>query len=60
VGCVTVIGAALAVTQPQFTLPAQLWRTFPFVLTIIVLAGFIGRSWMPSTLAIPYNRESDT
>ena len=60
VGCVTVIGAALAVTQPQFTLPAQLWRTFPFVLTIVVLAGFIGRSWMPSTLAIPYNRESDT
>ncbi|MDE0171773.1 MAG: ABC transporter permease [bacterium] len=60
VGCVTAIGGALAVTQPQFTLPAQLWRTFPFVLTIVVLAGFIGRSWMPSTLAIPYNRESDT
>ena len=60
IGCVTVIGALLAVAQPQFTLPAQLWRTFPFVLTIVVLAGFIGRSWMPSTLAIPYSRESDT
>ena len=60
VGCITAIGGALAVTQPQFTLPAQLWRTFPFVLTIAVLAGFIGRSWMPSTLAIPYSRESDT
>ncbi len=60
IGCVAAVGAALAVTQPQFTLPAQLWRTLPFVLTIIVLAGFIGRSWMPSTLAIPYSREADT
>ena len=60
IGCLTVIGAILAVAEPQFTLPAQLWRTLPFVLTIIVLAGFIGRSWMPSTLAIPYSREADT
>ena len=60
VAAVTLAGAVLAVAQPQFTLPAQLWRTFPFVLTIVVLAGFIGRSWMPSTLAIPYSREADT
>ncbi len=60
IACVTLLGIALALAQPQFTLPAQLWRTFPFVLTIVVLAGFIGRSWMPSTLAIPYSRESDT
>ena len=60
IGSVTLIGAILAVMQPQFTVPAQLWRTLPFVLTIIVLAGFVGRSWMPSTLAIPYSREADT
>ena len=60
IGCLTLAGVALALLQPQFTLPAQLWRTLPFVLTIIVLAGFIGRSWMPSTLAIPYSREGDT
>ena len=60
IGSVTAIGATLAVIQPQFTLPAQLWRTLPFMLTIIVLAGVIGRSWMPSTLGIPYSREADT
>lgn len=38
-------------------LPVQFVQILPYVLTIIVLAGFIGRSRAPKALGIPYNKE---
>lgn len=37
--------------------PVQFVQIIPYVLTIIVLAGFIGLSRAPKSLGIPYNKE---
>ncbi len=37
--------------------PIQFIQIIPYVLTIIVLAGFIGSSRAPKALGIPYNKE---
>lgn len=37
--------------------PVQFVQIIPYVLTIIVLAGFIGLSRAPKALGIPYNKE---
>ncbi|HUR99322.1 MAG TPA: ABC transporter permease [Pyrinomonadaceae bacterium] len=39
-------------------IPVQFIQMIPYVLTIIVLAGFIGLSRAPKALGIPYNKES--
>jgi simple sugar transport system permease protein len=39
------------------TLPVQFVQIIPYVLTIIVLAGFIGLSRAPKSLGIPYTKE---
>lgn len=46
-------GVTLAVVNPTWRLPAQLWLTLPYVLTLIVLAGSVGRGRMPSALGVP-------
>ncbi len=38
-------------------IPVQFIQIIPYVLTIIVLAGFIGLSRAPKSLGIPYNKE---
>lgn len=38
-------------------IPVQFIQMIPYVLTIIVLAGFIGLSRAPKALGIPYNKE---
>ncbi len=38
-------------------IPIQFIQIIPYVLTIIVLAGFIGLSRAPKALGIPYNKE---
>ncbi|MCD9189171.1 MAG: ABC transporter permease [Pyrinomonadaceae bacterium] len=38
-------------------MPVQFIQIIPYVLTIIVLAGFIGLSRAPKALGIPYNKE---
>jgi len=38
--------------------PVQFIQMIPYVLTIIVLAGFIGLSRAPKALGIPYRKES--
>lgn len=40
------------------TIPVQFVQIIPYVLTIIVLAGFIGLSRAPKALGIPYTKES--
>ena len=39
-------------------IPIQFIQIIPYVLTIIVLAGFIGSSRAPKALGIPYRKES--
>ncbi len=39
------------------TIPVQFIQIIPYVLTIIVLAGFIGLSRAPKALGIPYRKE---
>ncbi len=39
-------------------LPVQFIEMIPYVLTIVVLAGFIGTSRAPKALGIPYRKES--
>jgi len=39
-------------------IPIQFIQMIPYVLTIIVLAGFIGLSRAPKALGIPYRKES--
>jgi simple sugar transport system permease protein len=51
---------ALFVAHPAFRLPPQIWASLPYVLSLLVLAGFIGRSRMPSGLSQPYRREVET
>jgi simple sugar transport system permease protein len=40
------------------TIPVQFVQIIPYVLTIVVLAGFIGLSRAPKALGIPYTKES--
>jgi simple sugar transport system permease protein len=51
---------ALVLTGPRFSLPPQLWASLPYVLSLLALAGFIGRSRMPNALSLPYRREAET
>ena len=39
-------------------IPVQFVQIIPYVLTIVVLAGFIGLSRAPKALGIPYNKEN--
>jgi simple sugar transport system permease protein len=55
-GCVTAVGITLAVVEPAWSVPSQIWLTMPYVVTILVLAGFVGRSRLPSALGVPYTR----
>ena len=53
---VLVGGTVLAVLRPDWRIPGQLWLTMPYVVAILVLAGFVGRTRLPSALARPYRR----
>jgi ABC-type uncharacterized transport system permease subunit len=62
VGVTLAVAAAallLFVVRPTFSLPPQIWASLPYVLSLLVLAGFIGKSRMPSALSVPYRRETD-
>lgn len=40
------------------TLPSQFYSALPYIITIIVLAGVVGRSVAPAAVGKPYERES--
>ncbi len=42
------------------SVPAQLWDALPYLLTIVILAGVVGRSIPPAADGQPYQRESAT
>ena len=53
-------GTVLAVIRPAWTIPPQLWLTMPYVVAIVVLAGFVGRTRLPAALGLPYRRAAET
>jgi ABC-type uncharacterized transport system permease subunit len=42
------------------SVPAQLWDALPYLLTIVILAGVVGRSVPPAADGQPYEREAAT
>jgi simple sugar transport system permease protein len=42
------------------TLPEQFWTALPYIVTIVVLAGVVGRSIPPAAVGKPYEREAAT
>jgi ABC-type uncharacterized transport system permease subunit len=55
---ITIQGAAWAKLPSGEDIPVQFIQIIPYVLTIIVLAGFIGLSRAPKALGIPYRKEN--
>jgi ABC-type uncharacterized transport system permease subunit len=49
-------GIGLLVATPHVFLPIQLWRSLPYLLALVVLAGGVTRARMPSKLTLPYSR----
>ena len=41
-------------------LPNQFWASLPYVITIIILAGVVGRSIPPAAVGRPYEKESSS
>src|SRR5690606_3572654 len=60
-GAALLFGFAVALnTQLQFLgldVPQQFVGVLPYVLTIVVLAGFVGRTRVPAADGIPYEKE---
>jgi ABC-type uncharacterized transport system permease subunit len=63
----TALSSAIVIGPPSGELgsllgsvPSQFWDALPYLITIIVLAGLIGRSIAPAADGQPYERESAT
>jgi simple sugar transport system permease protein len=39
------------------TIPVQLWTALPYILTVVLLAGFIGKAIPPKASGVPYVKE---
>jgi len=39
------------------TIPLQLMQALPYILTVIILAGFVGKAIPPKAGGEPYNKE---
>jgi simple sugar transport system permease protein len=46
----------LGVTVGDFSIPSEFWQSLPFVVTIIVVAGAIGKAVSPAADGVPYER----
>ena len=58
---IPVIVSASAVLGPVLlAIPSQLFGALPYIVTIVVLAGFIGRSVAPAADGQPYSKEVRT
>jgi general nucleoside transport system permease protein len=53
---VGIAGLALAWITPMISLPAQLWRSLPYLVGLIALAAATTIARMPARLAYPYRR----
>jgi simple sugar transport system permease protein len=41
-------------------LPTQLVQSLPYVITLVVLAGFVGRSTPPAEVGVPYDKDAES
>lgn len=46
----------LGVTIGDFSIPSEFWQSLPFAVTIIVVAGAVGRAIAPAADGIPFER----
>ena len=46
----------LGVTIGDFAIPSEFWQALPFVVTIIVVAGAVGRAVAPAADGVPFER----
>jgi simple sugar transport system permease protein len=46
----------LGVNVGDFELPSELWQSLPYVVTIVVVAGAVGRAVAPAADGIPFER----
>ena len=37
--------------------PVQIMQALPYVLTVVLLAGFIGKAKAPGAIGVPYSKE---
>jgi simple sugar transport system permease protein len=63
----TALSTSLTISPPPGDLgnlmnpvPGEFWEALPYIITIVVLAGVIGRSIAPAADGVPYERESAT
>lgn len=49
---------ALVLTQPDVSLPSQLYIALPYICALVVLAGFGRTRAAPAALTLPYDRDS--
>jgi simple sugar transport system permease protein len=59
-GGIFVLGAVLAIVNPGWNIPSEFWLMLPYVITLVVLAGAVGRTRLPSALGLPYQRAATT
>ncbi len=59
VGLAPVLMLTLRLTRGigQIEIPVQFIQMIPYVVTIVVLAGFIGQSRAPRAIGVPYEKE---
>jgi len=46
----------IKVSIGDFSIPSEFWQSLPFVVTIIVVAGAVGRATAPAADGVPYER----
>jgi general nucleoside transport system permease protein len=46
----------LDVSVGDFSIPSEFWQALPYVVTIIVVAGVVGRAIPPAADGQPYER----
>ena len=54
-------GPRLAAAVPRrdvgdFEIPSEFWQSLPFVVTIVVVAGAVGRAVAPAADGVPFER----
>ena len=55
-GTVFLFGLLLLILSPHWSIPSEFWNMLPYVVTIVILAGFVGTTRVPAALGLPYRR----
>lgn len=55
-GGIFLLGVALTIVDPNWNIPSEFWLMLPYVITLVVLAGAVGRARLPAAIGLPYKR----